>query len=197
MRRLKRIKIRNRIYTILQSMSKEEIEEAAKNIGYDSTKKGLKTLEIFLMHKDICTWVESGYRDSKYTALEFLLKLCELLKIHPGMCSDELETERKFLHDAEKFRSTYINVNTIDNPNPMTKVLDPFESLRVLERPYIDELIGRTDQEIFILISNIIKEHYADNGGRILWGDIVNYTYYHHDKKSYIFDNDGNQIENI
>jgi hypothetical protein len=194
---VKRIRIRDIIYLKLQSMSKEGV---VKSIGYDSTKQGLKTLETFLMHEDIYAWVESGYRDSIYTAVEFLSKLCEVLDIDPTSWSNELETDRIFLQEAEKFRSTHVFVNTTNPytfPPGVSFDMDAFEGVRILERPYIVELVGRTDKEIFILISNIIKEHYADTGGRIFpWGDIVNYVYYHHDKKSYLFDIDGNQIEN-
>lgn len=41
--------------------------------------------------------------------------------------------------------------------------------------------------EIFLLISNMIKTHYAYIGGSIkIWGDIVNYVYHHNDNKVYI-----------
>ncbi|UPT76671.1 hypothetical protein MN086_06340 [Sulfurovum sp. XGS-02] len=179
-------------------MSKEEV---VKSIGYYSTKKGLKTLETFLMHEDIYAWVESGYRDSKYTAVEFLSKLCEVLDIDAARWSNELDKDRIFVQEAEKFRSTHISMNTTNPytfPPGVSFDMDAFEGVRILERPYIVELVGRTDKEIFILISKIIKEHYADSDGRIFpWGDIVSYVYHHSDEKSYLFDIDGNQIENI
>ena len=146
--------------------------------------------------------IEDGSYDFEYTALQFLSKLCEVLDINAKTVESELERDRRLSQAAEKFRSTYIFVNTTNSkislPAEVSITMNYFDDMKILRRPYLIEMIGRTDKEIFILISNIIKEHYVDNGGRIFpWGNIVNYIYHHYDKKSYIFDIDGNQIENI
>lgn len=194
-----KMKIHSRICAKLRSMSKDKV---VKRMGYDSTKRGLKTLETFLMHEDIYDWIEDGYYDFEYTAVQFLSKLCDVLDIDAKTVEYELERDRRLSQAAEKFRSTYIFVNTTNSkislPAEVSITMDYFDDMKILRRPYLVEMIDRTDKEIFILISNIIKEHYADSNGRIFpWGDIVNYTYYHNDNKAYLFDIDGNQIENI
>jgi len=185
----------------LEFMSKDKV---VNRMGYDSTKRGLKTLETFLMHEDVYDWIENGYYDFEYTAVKFLSKLCEVLDIDAGAVERELARDRRLAQAAKKFGSIYIIANTTDNPKSFPSqpippmLLDFFKDRKILERPYPVEMVGKTDKEIFIFISNIIKEHYADAKGRIFpWEDIVNYVYHHNDNKAYIFDIDGNQIENI
>ena len=196
-----RIKTDSIIRHKLRSMFKDRV---VKCMGYDSTKRGLGTLEIFLMHEDVYDWIEGGYYDFEYTAVQFLSKLCEVLDIDAGVVERELKRDRKLSQAAKKFGSTYVFANTTDNSKSIPSqpippmLLDFFKDRKILERPYLVEMVGKTDKEIFILISNIIKEHYADTKGRIFpWEDIVNYVYHHNDNKAYIFDIVGNQIENI
>ncbi|NOR54795.1 MAG: hypothetical protein GQ531_01160 [Sulfurovum sp.] len=168
-------------------------------MGYDSTKRGLETLETFLMYEDVYDWIEGGYYDFEYTAVQFLSKLCEVLDIDSKAVERELERDRRLSQAAEKFGSIYISFNTapVSFPPGVSKIIDVLEMRKILDRPYLFELVNITDKEIFILISNIINEHYADTDGRIFpWGDIVNYVYHHNDNKAYIFDLYGNQIEN-
>ena len=107
---------------------------------------------------------------------------------------EELEIRK----ELEKFKDSYIFVNT-----NFKRKSEPIFALAFCEAKRnigLDKisLIFKTDEEIFHIISEIVKEHYIDSGGNIgLWGDIVNYVYHHSNGETYIFDKYGQILEDI
>jgi len=98
--------------------------------------------------------------------------------------------------ELRKFKDSYIFVNT-----NFKRKNEPIFALAFCEgerRISLDknELIFKNDDEIFKIVSNIVKEHYEQSAGKIgIWGNIVNYTYHHSNDKVYVFDKNGDKIE--
>lgn len=107
--------------------------------------------------------------------------------------TEELEIKKELL----KFKDSYIFINT-----NFKRKSEPIFALAFCESQRnitLDKnnLIFQSDDKIFYIISNVVKLHYIDTKGTIgIWGDIINYAYHHYNGKVYIFDNEGNQINN-
>jgi hypothetical protein len=97
--------------------------------------------------------------------------------------------------EREKFLFCDIFVNTnFRRKNEPIFALAFCESSRHLKIPK-DDLLFKTDEEIFAIIGDIIKQHYIETDGILaVWGKIVNYFYRHTDGNRYRFDTDGNLI---
>ena len=68
------------------------------------------------------------------------------------------------------------------------------ESNRNLILP-MEELIFKSEDEVFRIISFIVTQHYKNSDGKIgIWGTTINYIYHHSGGKAYIFDINGNRI---
>jgi hypothetical protein len=106
------------------------------------------------------------------------------------------EEEIKINKELAKFRGCYIFVNT-----NFKRKGEPIFALAFCESQRNiglnkNNLIFKSDDEIFAIISAIVKEHYEQSNGKAgIWGNIVNYVYHHSDGETYIFDTNGNQIE--
>ena len=108
------------------------------------------------------------------------------------------QEELKIKSELSKFEGCYIFVNT-----NFKRKSEPIFALAFCEGQRNigldkNDLIFRGDDEIFAIISNIVKQHYIDSSGSIgIWGTVINYVYHHSDGESYIFDKDGNQLKDI
>ena len=62
--------------------------------------------------------------------------------------------------------------------------------------PAKQELMFKTDKQIFNNISKLVKKHYLKTHGELLiWGKIDNYLYHHFDGKQYAFDSNGRLLD--
>jgi len=107
------------------------------------------------------------------------------------------EEELALQKEQKKLRSVYIYVNTnFKRTSEPIFVLAAMEYIRRLKVK--DMLLFQTDDEMFETISTVVKNHYNENDGKLnLWGDIVSYNYHHYDGKQYVFDKDGNIINDV
>jgi hypothetical protein len=103
--------------------------------------------------------------------------------------------ELAYKKEYENFQGCYIFVNTnFKRKNEPIFVLAALEHRRRLSLPK-DDLVFKTDEEIFKIIGNLVKNHFIKTGGKLdLWGKIANYNYHHKDGKSYVFDTNGNMV---
>ena len=103
--------------------------------------------------------------------------------------------ELAYKKEYRKFQECYIFVNTnFKRKSEPVFALAFLEHRRRLSLPK-DDLVFKTDKEIFKIIGNIVKNHFIKTNGKIdLWGKITNYNYHHKDGKSYVFDTDGNMV---
>ena len=176
--------IHNTIKNQLQFSSKEKI---VKQLGYSSIQKGLKTLDSFLESEDLYTWIHSGYYDFKYTAKQFLVKICSILDLSIDEVKKEIALQTSKHKDLKILNSSYIFVNT-----NFKRTSEPVFALVFLESSR--RLKVETAQ--LESISLIVKEHYIKNNGQLnIWGKIQSYIF-HHDNNTYTFDVNGKLIEN-
>ena len=101
---------------------------------------------------------------------------------------EEIEMKKELV----KFKDSYIFVNT-----NFKRASQPIFALAFCESQRNiafdkNKFIFKNDNEIFILVSDIIQEHFRITKGKIgIWGDIVNYVYHHSDGETYVFDING------
>ena len=70
-------------------------EEVIRKMGYGSLKIGLKTLNDFLLCKNVYVWLKYGYYDLKYTSESFVWKLVEVLDIPNDDGNQDIEKAKK------------------------------------------------------------------------------------------------------
>jgi hypothetical protein len=178
-----KMNIHNTLKNKLQFSSKEQI---IKKLGYNSIGKGTQTIDAFLHSQNLCAWLHSGYYDFKYTAEEFLKKLCSILDIPQDELDIELQKQIQQYDEFCKLSSNYIFVNT-----NFKRTTEPVFALAFLESKRRLK-IPTKDLEV---ISKIVKEHYIENNGALnIWGKIENYIFHSIDK-TYLFDIDGNLVD--
>jgi len=62
---------------------------------------------------------------------------------------------------------------------------------------YTEKLAFKNLDEILVIVSDIVRHHYKQTKGKIgIWGNIVNYVYHHSDTLTYLFDTNGDLIQN-
>ncbi|MDQ7067880.1 MAG: hypothetical protein Q9M40_07830 [Sulfurimonas sp.] len=186
------------LYNIIhKQVAHASIEELIDKLEYSSTKKGLKSFESFLSHKTLHSWLSSGHYDFKYSAIDFYIKLAEVLNISREDVSSELERYKLYKHELDKFSDAYIFVNT-----NFKRTTEPIHALAICgsqRRLEIEKalLVFKSEAEIFSIISTQIKTHFKQTQGDIgIWGNVVNYVF-HLSEQTYLFDTNGKLIENI
>ncbi len=184
------------LYEIKIRLQNTYSENLLKGMGYASTKNGLKTLEKFLGCNDICNWLRTGSYDFHYTSKEFLEKLSTKLSIDPSLYIAAINRCQKIDNELKKISGCHVYVNTnFHRANEPIFVLATMEGRRRLV-PDKQELMFKTDAQIFDFISNLVKKHYSRTRGNLLiWGKIDNYVYHHFDGKQYVFDNNGSLLD--
>ena len=185
----------NLMKTIKNRLLQMDKKEVVKLIGYKNISKGLETLDEFLNSKDIFHWIHKGKYDFENTSKEFFIKLCKILNIPDEEVEKELNYIEAKENELRKFEGVYIFVNTPFIKRPVS----PMFALVVPRRIYLnkEDLIFKSDEEVFKVISQIVRTHYKENKGSLpMWGKIINYVCHHSDGKAYVFDVNGNLVEN-
>jgi hypothetical protein len=120
------------------------------------------------------------------------MKIGQKIPSRPKYYTQEEIAQRK---EREKFKECYIFVNTnFKRKSEPIFVLACLEYTRHISLPK-DDLVFKTDEEIFKIIGNIVKNHFITSSGKIeLWGKVENYNYHHKDGNSYVFDTEGKII---
>jgi len=183
--------IHNRLKKQLQFSSKEQI---VKELGYNSTKKGIQALDRFLESKDLYSWLHSGYFDFKYTAEQFFKKICIILDIDADVVHTELEAQKKYSEELKKFQNDYVFVNT--NFKRTTQPIFVLAYCEAQRRIKLDahKCVFKSESEILKLVSISVKQHYLKTEGNLgIWGRIESYIYHHNDK-TFTFNTDGKRV---
>ena len=184
--------------TLIKALHNSSTEEVSKKLSYNSLKKGEKSLAQFIQHKDLYSWLNSGFYDLKYTAEKLFKELCIMYGIEIEAIEDELKMQRTLKAEINKYQNCYIFINTnfIRKSEPIF-VLAMLESKRYI-KINAKQLIFKTENEILDIVSNIVKAHYKKTEGTLpIWGDIANYAYHHNDESVYIFNTLGKFIKGV
>jgi hypothetical protein len=182
--------------SIKLQLSSSNLEDIAKKLGYKSTDKGIKSIEAFINAKNLYFWFKKGFYDFKYDSFKLFQALAKIFNISNKEIADALEEERVFSKEYESYKNSYIFANT-----NFRRKNEPIFALAFLEqkrRFFIKKeyLLFKSDEEVFEIISKIVRRHFKITKGKlVVWGDIQSYQYHHKDGEIYVFDTNGNLVQ--
>ena len=184
------------IKTINEKLNTIDISTLHKKVGYNSSKKFIETLEKLKSTRNSYDWLYCSHYDLVYSSKDFLIKLCEVLEIDEILVDDEIKKAVLYYKEQEKFKSSYIFVNTNfkrqSEPIFALALCEKFRNISLYKK---ENLLFKSIEEILNNLSFQIKSHYEENnGGLKIWRKIVNYQVHLFDK-IYVFDVNGNLLE--
>ena len=184
------------IKTINEKLNTIDISTLHKKVGYNSSKKFIETLEKLKSTRNSYDWLYCSHYDLVYSSKDFLIKLCEVLEIDEILVDDEIKKAVLYYKEQEKFKSSYIFVNTNfkrkSEPIFALALCEKFRNISLYKK---ENLLFKSIEEILNNLSFQIKSHYEENnGGLKIWRKIVNYQV-HLFAKIYVFDVNGNLLE--
>ena len=164
----------------------------AKELGYSNSTKFEITLNKFLQFSTLYEWFQCGHYDLVNTAEDFFIKLSKALKIDEDTINNEIENITLFKHEVEKFKDSYIFVNTnFKRKNEPIFALALCENQRRISLYKNENLLFKSLDEIIEILSIEIKKHYLQNSDNLgIWGKIVSYQVHLFDK-IYVFNTSG------
>lgn len=167
-------------------------DDLSKKLGYSNQVKFEETLNEFLQFKNLYQWFEKGYYDLVNNAEDFFIKLSKALDIKDSLIDKELKEIKFYKQEVKKFKDSYIFINTnFKRKNEPIFALAFCENQRRISLYKNENLLFKTINEIFEVLSKEIKEHYLQNEGTLkIWGKINSYQV-HLFGKIYLFDING------
>lgn len=193
------------LHVIRECLQNYDKTKLIKKLDYNTAKNGFIMLDKLLTSTTLHEWLRSSNYDFVYYSESFLKAVCDELKIDKDLYQYEINQAKKYNSEIDRLNKIYIFVNTdfkrvikhIDLNNVTVSMNFTRESLRRLLLPNINELIGKTFDEIVQFMSNVIKQHYIVNRGSLgVCGKIKNYNL-HIDDKIYLFDTNGEFLDEI
>jgi hypothetical protein len=180
---------------IKKRVENSSLEKITKLLEYSSFQKAEKIVNKFLSSKDLYSWLDSGYYDFKYTPKLFLQKLCQVFQFNYKDIEEELRKQSIYYDEVKRVQKNYIFVNTnFRRKNEPIFLLACLEQTRQISLNTRDVVFKNKEKTLEIVIKQI-QQHYKKNNGKLnIWGNIVNYVYYH-ENEIFIFDRDGTRIE--
>jgi hypothetical protein len=97
---------------IKEKLKSQDKPQLSKALGYNNQKNFEKTLEHFLNCSTLHEWLESGNYDFVNQTQEFFTKLAKELNIDEQLIKESLEKENSYIKETERFKDSYIFVNT-------------------------------------------------------------------------------------
>ena len=172
-------------------------DDLSKKLGYSNQVKFEETLNKFLQFSDLNQWFEKGHYDLVNNAEDFFIKLSKALNIEDSLIAKEQKEIKLYKQEIEKFKDSYIFINTnFKRKNEPIFALAFCENQRRISLYKIENLLFKTIDEIFEILSKEIKKHYLENSDKLgIWGKIVSYQVHIFDT-IYIFDTNGNLKSN-
>ena len=183
---------------IKEKLNSQDISILYKEVGYNSLKKFILSLEKLKSIDSIYNWIYSGHYDLVFNAKDFLINLCDALKIDKSFVNKEIQEVENFYIEQERFKNSYIFINTNFKRNSEPIIaLALCERFRRISLYKNEELLFKSKDVILKIVSDIIHNHYTNNkDGLVLWGKIENYVL-HLFREIYAFDTAGNLINSI
>ena len=87
-------------------------DDLSKKLGYSNQAKFEETLNKFLQFLNIYQWFEKGHYDLVNNTEDFFIKLSKALNIEYSLINRELKEINLYKQEVEKFKDSYIFVNT-------------------------------------------------------------------------------------
>ncbi len=170
--------------------------ELLRKMGYHDFEKGNEALEKFLRSPNFYRWLENGHYDFIHNSETLAVKLAEVTGFNKKDVEEAIRSAREEKERIEKLKTPHIYVDThFVRRNEPIFVLVFTEGFRniILDK---EEFAYLSLEDALALVSEIVREHYLENGGELsVWGKIYTYVYYHTDGSKFYFDPQGNLLE--
>jgi len=149
-----------------------------QNLGYKNiTQKSLNRLSQLVNDGDL--GLSKSYYDFKYTQLEFIEAICELLSVDFNDHLDDIKVIKNRITQLHRAYHCYIFVDTgFRRKNEPVIALAFSEGRRNIVLPIELRMFALDEQLEFV--KAFVTSHFTENNGTlILWGDIKRYVFYY------------------
>ena len=166
--------------------------ELVHELGYQNPEVALARLDAIEKTESTFEWLKNTGYDLKYSAEEFLIRLCKLLVISPISYTSAIREAKKRLADLQMMKQPYILADThfkrrgesllsLSRAAQKRKILFDKE-----QHLYTDE------REFREIVSAQIREHYRINHGELpVMGKITGYRFFDRQGLIHLFDTEG------
>ena len=179
---------------IIENLATRDINDVIRQLGYKTPEKVSGRI------KDItsspCLALDKSSFDFRYSAPEFIRKLCEILDIPEDLYTKIInETEANLLHQSQKFKPyIYIETNFQRKSQPIF-ALAVLESTRyILIEPTLQNL---PLNELLDHVKELVKSHYQNQSDPLIWGKIEQYVFFYDEQTVIILSPKGNVIDAV
>ncbi|GEM_PF-1134637 len=184
--------------TLVRFVKETDRKELLRSLGYHDLQKGKKVLRAFQGAGSLRNWLAKGHYDFVHSSESFVKKLASLAGVDPNVIDRSINTEAKRRAILSQLLPPYIFVDT-----RFRRKNEPIFALAFMEgkrRIALDKeaVYDRSLRETLQEVSQIIREHYRNTGGKLnLWGKIHEYRYHHLDGRTFRFDTEGRLVEEL
>ena len=184
--------------TLVRFVKASDRKELMHSLGYHDLRKGEESLNAFLSAGSLKNWLAHGHYDFVHSSESFTKKLASLAGVDPGAIDRIVDKEAERRATLSQLQTPYIFVDT-----RFRRKNEPIFALAFMEgkrRIALDKetVYDRSLKETLQEVSQIIREHYRNTGGKLkLWGKIHEYRYHHLDGRTFRFDTEGHLIEEL
>ncbi len=184
--------------TLVRFVKETDRKELLRSLGYRDLRKGEESLSDFLSAGSLKNWLAHGHYDFVHSSGSFVKKLASLAGVDPIAIDRIIKEEAKRREILSRLQTPYIFVDT-----RFRRKNEPIFALAFMEgkrRIALDKeaVYDRSLEETLQEVSQIIREHYRNTGGKLnLWGKIHEYRYHHLDGRTFRFDTEGHLIEEL
>ena len=184
--------------TLVRFVKETDRKELLRALGYHDLRKGEESLRAFLSAGSLRNWLTHGHYDFVHSSESFVKKLASLAGVDPDVIDRIIEAEAKRRAILSQLLPPYIFVDT-----RFRRKNEPIFALAFMEgkrRIALDKetVYDRSLKETLQEVSQIIRDHYRNTGGKLnLWGKIHEYRYHHLDGRTFRFDTEGHLIEEL
>ncbi|QCT95031.1 hypothetical protein FE773_07455 [Caminibacter mediatlanticus TB-2] len=180
----------------IKNFSRDEVYNVIEKLKYKgSYNKAIEKIES-LKNNSLREYLQKPHFDFHYSSKEFLYKLAEILNLDVEKLKKEVKEIDDYLTIISKLPEPYIFVDT-----NFKRANQPIFALAFMEGKRRigvnkEEVYNKPLDEVLKNVGEFVKNHYKKNEGKLpMWGKIHKYVYHHIDGKSYVFDKEGNLID--
>lgn len=164
---------------LIDALQGTDLEDIARRMGYNRKRvpKAVQRIESTCNDRDL--GLSQGHYDFRFTATEFLVRLCQVLEIEDSLVKSSIYDLERQIQARSAAYPCWIFVETgFRRTSEPILMLALCESLRNLQVPHdmrslpLEEQVSRA--------SEIVKKHYNENHGELkFWGKIRQYHYHY------------------
>ena len=160
-------------------------------LGYSNVKIFNTAKEKFLQTPSLSEWLRAGHYDLTHNSKDFYTKLLEIFELDDDGL---LERAESINDELKRFENSCVHVVTdFKRKGESVYSLMALEKLKVIEIP-VEELLFKSDEEIFSEVSKLIQTHFIESGGKLeVFGKINSYIF-HFEGESHFFGVDGQRV---